>query len=384
MTITKTAQVAAIVSALAASTLLAETSGGKIDQSFESETVGAAATGWSGVTIEETSYTYDKIDLPISGSHAKVISVSDTANYDAATKGSAILSGGANEATVDLMFKAVRSTEELGQTIDDENQGTLVISIDSEGFVNVGHLYNGAWTWEKTSSNLENDQWVRATFTINYQSKLCRVLIDANGVAKNSGVDAAAWHGKTATGDISPTGAWFDINDTTKTSSSAFGGITVIGATMLDDVVVSDQYEVVGGNQVAVSTFGNATVQMGDDGAKDVAVPVKWLLTYDLSTASTTAANNMSVAQCYLAGISPVDATAKFTIESFTVSGSGTQATFTVPASVNGKATIYSKDGSGEWTAAGTQNVTANGTITVDIAPADGQSVRYFKVTVAP
>ena len=305
--------------AVRASTLLAAIalSGGVfadgISESFEGKTVGdtlttSAITGLIGNGTYATggAATAPAVGYPIptATGHSKALEIAGTVTYTE----SGTPSTGASQ--VDFMFK-VEPTDELEDPSGNDIRVALAVGTNAANTTTAPiklwckTTSSGAAQWVDLNSAVETGSWMRATLVLDYDNNKCSVSL--NGDPALNGTDK--WF-------------YFANNGGTYVSS-----ITMVGSTMVDDLVVSHtaltNYEIPGGD-TTVATSGQ-----GSNVTYDYINKYGVTVAEATSTTPLNVESGMSVADKFEAGLDPKSDT-KFELQTMTVA-SATAATVKFP-----------------------------------------------------
>ena len=336
-----------------------------ISESFESATVGATAAtanaslSGNGMVASATLPAATGMGYPISGAHEKALEIAGTVTY---TEGGTPTTGASQ---VDFMFK-VEPTDELEDPTGNDVKVALAVGTNDVGTTTAPiRLWcktasDGAADWVDLASAVETGSWVRATLVLDYSAHKCSVSLNGDPALNN--------------GD-----KWFYFANN---GGSYVASITMVGSTLVDDLVVShaalDSYAPAG-NNATITPAGTS-----------VAVDYGYINKYGVTTnqVATDAVINetsgMKVSEKFVAGLNPKSAT-KFEMKTMTTA-SASAATITFPGNkTSGYSVTATSDAAGETvlkTATLTQSVDedANGekTNTATFSDLPDENLIYF------
>lgn len=314
--------------------------------------------------VTTTSYEYSgAIGKPLAGDHYKVLSIAGTVVYTNDTSSTA---PNTNASQVDFMFKA-EPTDELEDPTDTDIHVALAVgetnavgntapiklwctpnNADGAGWVNLVNVTTGSW--------------VRATIVLDYNYKRCRVSIDGDPAVVAGSVVSNSWYSFANTG----------------VASTYVKSITMVGSTMVDDLVVTNsalaEYKAAGTESASVNpTSGNT----------DVAVSYEYMNKYGVTKAQVqsdaTVGAGMKVSEKFVAGLDPNSDT-KLELKTMTPS-SPTSVTVTFPGNnASGYEVFVSTDRAGN-TPAGAEYKTTTSTFTADTTAA-GEKIKQATVAL--
>ena len=344
--------------AVRASTLLAAIalSGGAfadggISESFEGKTVGETLTTStiSGLTGNGTYASGGAETAPAAGfpipdasGHATALEIAGTVTY---TEGG---SPATKASQVDFMFK-VEPTDELENPTGDDIRVALAVGTNAANTTTAPiklwckTASEGAAAWVDLASAVTTGSWMRATLVLDYDNSKCSVSLNGDPV-------------------LNGTDKWFYFANN---GGSYVASITMVGSTMVDDLVVTHtaltNYEIPGGS-TAVANAGGVTY----DYINKYGVTVEQAQ----SDEPLNAESGMSVADKFAAGLDPKSAT-KFEMQTMTTTKD--TATVTFPgANPVGRYKVSAK------TAGGTEVATG----TISKVSTDGENVNSAAITI--
>ena len=304
--------------AVRASTLLAAIalSGGAfatdgISESFESATVGATAAtanaslSGNGTVASATLPAATGMGYPISGAaHTKALEIAGTVTY---TEGGTPTT---KASQVDFMFK-VEPTDELEDPTGDDIRVALAVGTNDVGTTKApiklwcARTSGGTAEWVTLNSAVETGSWVRATLVLDYTDHKCSVSLDGDPA-------------------LNGTSKWFYF---VNNSGDYVASITMVGSTMVDDLVVTHtalESYAPAGNDATITPAGTS-----------VAVDYGYINKYGVTTnqvatdAVVNETSGMKVSEKFVAGLDPTSDT-KFELLTMTPL-SETSATVTFP-----------------------------------------------------
>ena len=188
-------------------------------------------TRWAGTTNAFiTNYTYDVVNPPIVGDHAKLLFLQEGGLTN-------IVAGDANVAIWSDFVGMLGHTDTNAISVDASAQ--LAFCVNTNGHLVLWHdnPQSGVPQWtEFLDTQIASDQWVRVSMKCDYQIVDSfysypyfqiyldgRALTNQNGFTSNDGTGAAG-------------GSWFALSDTAFTTMTNF---IVSGQGYLDDLVIS-------------------------------------------------------------------------------------------------------------------------------------------------
>ena len=306
--------------AVRASTLLAAIalSGGAfadggISESFEGKTVGETLTTStiSGLTGNGTYASGGAETAPAAGfpipdasGHATALEIAGTVTY---TEGG---SPATKASQVDFMFK-VEPTDELEDPTGSDIRVALAVGTNAANTTTAPiklwckTASEGAAAWVDLASAVTTGSWMRATLVLDYDNSKCSVSLNGDPV-------------------LNGTDKWFYFANN---GGSYVASITMVGSTMVDDLVVT---------HTALNSYtptgGDATITPA---GTSVAVDYAYINKYGVTTnqvvtdAVVNETSGMKVSEKFVAGLDPTSDT-KFELLTMTPV-SETSATVTFP-----------------------------------------------------
>ena len=282
--------------------------------SFEAPAAGtaladASLSGLTGNgTVKSENYTYSAaIGKPLPGAaHTQVLEIAGTVAYTNLTS----FENTANASQVDFMFK-VEATDELESITDNTVQTALAVgetnAVGNTAPIKLWCKVAGANTW-LTLCNANTGAWVRASLAIDYSLHRVRVSIDGDPVIA-SGAVSNAWYALANNG-----------------SQSYLKTITMVGSTMIDDLVITNAA------LAAYTTPGSesATVPASSSG---VNVPYSYMEEYGVTRAQVmddevlNDRSGMKISEKFQAGLDPKSDT-KFELKTMQMSAGSVTVTF--------------------------------------------------------
>ena len=331
-----------------------------ISESFELAKAGDTAStanaklSGNGTVAAATLPAATGMGYPISGAHTKALEIAGTVTY---AEGSAPAVVGASQ--VDFMFK-VEPTDELEDPTGDDIKVALAVGTNAANTTTAPiklwckTTSDGAADWVDLAPAVTTGSWMRATLVLDYDAGKCSVSLDGSPA-------------------LNGTDKWFFFaNDDESTYVSS---ITMVGSTMVDDLVVThtalDSYEPAG---------SDATIT--PDGTS-VAVDYGYINKYGVTAAQVASdavvneTSGMKISEKFVAGLDPTSDT-KFELKTMTpVSGQPNQMKVTFPGDGSTYTVTVSSDRAGETTTSTADTPTATAAKT-----AAGETINEATVTL--
>jgi len=358
---------------------------GAAGDSFSFETAGTLGTGdyvaiTGNGTFESGGEAASRAaGVPIrAAEHAQALQIAGTVAYTNSAD-SGITSGSSQ---VDFMFK-VEPTDELENPTDSDIHVALAVGETNNAagttasiklWCSTNTAASGtAQGWVTLTDSATVGAWMRATLVLDYSANRCQVSLEGDPMKAEGAVD----------------GSWYMFAGTP--AHNFVKSITMVGSTMIDDLVVShnslDNY-----NPYVDESGDPITVDAGTSG---VEVPLNYINEYGVTKAQAEAdadvsdGAGMTISQKYVAGLDPTSAT-KFELKTMNMT-SATAATVTFPGANAASAYTVSvtTDAAGETPAAGVTvggiSQTGSGekvnTVNLSNLPAEGTVYIHLKAT---
>lgn len=335
----------------------------KVSEDFESPADGAAVTtlsDWTGYgTVTASNYTAEvtSIGRPI-GAGANVLVVEGRVTR------SSIGTTPSKPATVDMMVQIALPDDALAFPSGTET-GDIQIAVGVETDATL-KIYcknkDGAAGWYSLGTTPYTvGSWHRVSFTFDYANSLCQVRVDGDPMLTANGyftTDILAHTGKD--------GSWYKL---AKSDATSLSSVQVIGSTAIDDLLVKDDS--------SATSVDSVLPTLADASGTTAGVSNEWIEKQGITR--TQASGNaldydqtgMTVAQKYRTGLS-VDDGVVFAITDMTMSGN--TATLTVPTATASSGYVNKIQYSIDKTTWADADVTASGTVTVNVNPGDAET----------
>jgi hypothetical protein len=273
-----------------------------IVESFEPYPVGlalAGTNGWSGSANAGvvTALTYavqtpPGYPLP-AAAHTRVLKVADTLER-------AVNGVPGQNVNADFMMQSLRR-DPLPTDLSGTEQAAFCV--DSNGFLNVWHLYNDGLAWTRRWSSLggtpiPEDQWVRVSVTLDYSSSPSG---DTFFCPRINGSLCPTAYGYKAPGNLTAPGPWYMCANSPGRGgggSGVFSRIALEGHGCIDDVTIT------------TSGFAHTGSSMTNG------VPFSWFDRWGVARAPDADydADGLSAAGEYTAGTDPSDMNSSFRV----------------------------------------------------------------------
>lgn len=349
--------------ACATAALVAGVAFSAVSDNFESEPI---PSGWGTPDATIIAENISSVDggFAISGSHAKVLSVSGEA-----TRNSEI-STTANQGQADFLVNITEASDAdtfsndsapgegvqiaiaAGETIDTSvSPNTVPLKIYCKA-KSGGTLADSA-TW-LTGPSVTTGEWHRVSLVFDYASELCKVSVD--GVPY---VSASGFLKTDKSSDTDKNGAWYGLANIP--THNRITSLSFVGAAKVDDVVID------AAETVTETYSGNSSVNV-DGLAVSYGDLVKWGVDGKTIATAKLDDSGLTVAQKVVAGLDPTDGST-FTAKAMKMTDA-TTATIALPDGIKTNGRAYKVKYTDNDGASGELEATANnGVLTVNNLP---------------